>query len=175
MTYIWATVLVLVNSIGLVLAVLGLPGHWLMVLATLLVAWCAPQPASAAPLFGHPVLYTICGLALASEVFEFIAGTVGSKAAGATRRGATGALIGAILGGILGTVLIPIPVFGSLIGTCAGAAIGAWGLELTGGRAMRPAVVAGVGAGVGRFVGALIKLLAAVAIWLLVTIAAFWP
>lgn len=178
MTYLCAALLAALNALWLVLVVLGLPGTWLMVLSTLLVAWWrwgVETAGTGRPMFGVPVLVAICALALVGEAVELLAGVFGSKAAGGSRRGALGALCGAVVGGVLGTFVIPIPVLGSLLGTCGGAAIGAWGLEFSGGRSSRASLKAGLGAGVGRLVGTLAKLAAGVAIWVTVTIAAFWP
>lgn len=177
MTYVAAAILTVLNAAGLLLVVLGLPGTWLMVAATLLVAWWHGDfgGGSGTAMFATPVLVTIVALAAAGEITEFLAGVAGTKTAGGTRRGAIGALVGTLIGGIVGTFLIPIPVIGSLVGACAGAAIGAWGLELSGGRTMKASVRSGVGAGVGRFAGTVAKLVVGVAIWLIVAVAAFWP
>ncbi len=174
MSYVWAALLTAVNVLWLLLVVLGLPGNWLMVATTLLVAWWRWDAEPGRPMLGVPVLVAVCGLALVGEVLELLAGMAGSQAAGGSRRGATGALLGALLGGVIGTFLIPLPVLGSLLGTCGGAAIGAWGCELSGGRTARASLKAGVGAGVGRFAGTLAKLVIGIAIWITVAIASFW-
>lgn len=175
MMYLWAVLLTVVNAAWLLLVVIGLPGNWLMVLGTLAVAWWQWDAVAGRPIIDVPVLVTIVVLALLGEISEFLAGVAGSKAAGGTRRGAVGALVGALVGGIVGTFVIPVPVLGSLAGTCFGAAVGAWGLELSGGHSLRAAVCSGAGAGVGRFFGTLAKLVAGVAIWVVSAIAAFWP
>lgn len=177
MTYVLATALTLFNAVWLLLVVLGLPGTWLMVVTTLLVAWWQWDPALPAgqQMFSIWVLVAIAGLAVIGEVLEFFAGVFGTRAAGGSGRGAVGALIGTLIGGVAGTFLIPIPVLGSLIGACAGAALGAWGIELWQGRTMGASVKSGVGAGVGRFAGTLAKLVIGVLIWLIVGVAAFWP
>jgi uncharacterized protein YqgC (DUF456 family) len=175
MIYLAATLLALLNAMWLALVVVGLPGNWLMVLTTLLVAWWRWTAEPARPMFGAPVLIAICVLAFVGEIVELLAGVVGSRTAGGSRRGALGALVGALVGAVLGTAFIPVLVLGSLIGTCAGAAIGAWGLEFSGGRSSRASLKAGLGAGVGRLAGTLAKLVVGSAIWIVVAIAAFWP
>ncbi len=175
MMHVWAALLTVANAGWLLLVVIGLPGNWLMVLGTLAVAWWQWDAVGGRPMIDVPVLVTIVTLALLGEISEFLAGVAGSTAAGGTRRGAVGALVGALVGGIVGTFVIPVPVLGSLAGTCIGAAVGAWGLELSGGRSLRAAACSGAGAGVGRFVGTLAKLVAGVAIWVVTAIAAFWP
>ena len=176
MVYVLATALILLNALWLSLVVLGLPGTWLMVVSTMLVAWWQLDGGAAGgPMFSGVVLIVIVALALAGELLELFAGAAGSKQAGGSRRGAVGALIGALIGGIVGTIVIPIVVVGSLVGTCGGAAIGAWALELQSGRDMRPSLKAGLGAGVGRLAGTVAKLILGIGIWLIVAVAAFWP
>jgi uncharacterized protein len=173
-TYVWALLLTILNGVCVLLVALGLPGTWLMVLSTLLVAWWQHSRGQA-PMFTLPVLVAVCLLALAAELFEFLAGVLGSKAGGGSRRGAIGALVGAIVGGVVGTVCIPLPIVGSLIGACGGAAIGALGMELHGRRTLGAALRSGAGAGVGRLLGSIAKLTAGALIWITVTVAAFWP
>jgi uncharacterized protein len=169
--------LMVVNAAWLVLVVLGLPGTWLMVATTLLVAWWARSAngSSAPPMFSLGVLVAIVAIAGVAEVLELGASMVGVRATGGTRRGAAGALVGGVIGAVAGTFLIPIPLLGSLIGACLGAGLGAWGLELSGGREHGAAVKAGMGAGVGRLFGTITKLAAGVVIWVVVAVAAFWP
>ncbi|MHC4441644.1 MAG: DUF456 domain-containing protein [Planctomycetota bacterium] len=171
--YVLAILLLLLNLCWLFLVVLGLPGNWLMVLSVIVVAWW--QWDSNQPMFGMSTLVTIVVLATLSELFEFFSSIVGSKKAGGTRRGSIGAILGGILGGLAATFLIPVPLLGSLIGACVGAALGAWVLELYGGLEMSGSLQSGLGAGVGRLVGTVVKLFAGAAIWIVVAFAAFWP
>lgn len=171
MIVLFAAVLALVNLLGLLLTALGLPGNWLMVLCTALVAWLQQD----AGMFSPWTLLTILGLAIVGEVLEFLSGLVGSKRAGGTWRGSTGAILGGILGALLGTALIPLPGLGTLLGACLGAFLGAVTLELAAGRALRFSVRAGRGAALGYGFGVLAKLGVGTAIWLTATTAAFWP
>lgn len=159
------------------LVILGLPGTWLMAAFVGLFAWWQWDPARAATdqFLGVPVLIALLVLAVLGEVLEFAAGAAGAKRAGASGWGAIGALLGAIVGGLTATFAIPIPVAGSLIGACGGAAAGAWLCELAIGRSHEQAVRSGVGAGIGRFKGTLAKLAVALVMWLVIAIAAFWP
>ncbi len=174
MLVVWAIALLIVNAVWLATVLVGLPGNWLMVLSTLLVVWLRPA-ASAPPMFSYGTLLAIVALATAGEVLEFIAGAVGTKRAGGSKRGAKGALIGGLIGALIGTVAIPIPVIGSLLGACIGAAIGAAYMELSGGRSTDESLRAGLGAGVGRFAGSVAKFGVGIVIWLVVAVAAFWP
>lgn len=169
--YLWATSLVIANTVWVALNLFGLPGNWLMVITTALVAWWQ---------WDHQMIniWTVVAitiLASLAELLEFIAGLFGAKRAGGSRYGTIGALVGGVVGAIAGTALIPVPVLGTLIGACGGGFVGAAGLELAGGRPMDESVRSGIGAGVGRLVGTAIKLGAGIVIWLIVAIAAFWP
>ena len=116
--YVWAVILVLTNAVWLALDLLGLPGNWLMVAGTLLVAWLKPQ------MFSVWTLVAIVIVAATGEGLELLSGALGAWKGGAGRRGSVGALLGGLIGAIVGTFLIPIPMLGSLIGACAGACLG---------------------------------------------------
>jgi uncharacterized protein YqgC (DUF456 family) len=167
--YLWAAILVLANSAWLALDLVGLPGNWLIIVGTLLVAWLRPG------MFGLWTLVAAVALAAVGEVLELFSGVWGAQKGGAGRRGSAGALLGGIIGAIMGTFLIPVPVFGSLLGACAGACLGAWVLELSGGRDSRASLHAGIGAGLGRAVGTIVKLFVGIVLWLMIAIAAFVP
>jgi len=171
MTFIVAAVLVLLNLGFLVLNAFGLPGNWLMVGATALVAWIFRDQG----LFSIGTLVAIAALAVAGEVIELLASVAGSKRAGGSRAGAFGALAGALLGGIFGQGLIPVPIVGAILGVCLGAFLGAVGGELLAGRSIGESLRSGQGAAVGRFVGTVGKLGVGGAIFLIVAVAAFWP
>lgn len=151
--------LLLVNAVGVVLAALQLPGTWLILLATAVVAWWRQESEAISIL----TLVALLTLAILGEILEFIASAAGAAGAGASRRGAVIATVGALAGALVGTVAIPIPVLGTLFG----AAIGA-------GRPWRAALRGGGGA-VGRFAGSLAKLATAVVMWLIVAVAVLWP
>lgn len=173
MSFVYAILLILINLAWLLLNVAGLPGNWLIVITTALVVWW--QWHGVAPLFSVTTLLVLTGLAVAGEVLELAAGAAGARQAGASRRGSVGALIGGLIGGIAGTFIIPIPAVGSIIGACGGAFIGALYLEFSGGRSLSESARSGWGAGKGRLVGTLVKLVVGAAIWLWVSVAVFWP
>jgi uncharacterized protein YqgC (DUF456 family) len=172
MIWLLAISLTVINLGCLLMTTIGLPGTWLMVLTTVVTAMV--QLGSDRALFGTGVLIAVVGLAVLGEIAEFAAGLAGSKKAGGTRWGAVGALVGTVIGGIVGTVAIPIPVLGSLLGACLGAALGAVAMELYGGRQFKAAMRSGMGAGVGRFWGTVAKIGIGAAMWLIITVAAFW-
>ena len=171
MLYVWATVLVVLNVCWLALVVMQLPGNWLMVLTTLLVAWWQWDQQ----MFTVGPLVAIVVLASVGEVLELFAGMAGAKKAGGGRWTPLAVLVGAIAGAIVGTFVIPIPVVGSLLGACAGACVGAAGFEMMGGRGHKAAFKVGVGAGIGQLMGSVSKLACGASIWAIVAVAAFWP
>ncbi|WP_442482468.1 DUF456 domain-containing protein [Aeoliella sp. SH292] len=143
--------LIVIAAAGLVISVFGLPGLWLMVAAAVGYTLAAGDAV-----LGWQVVAVLAVLALASEIFEFLAGAAGSSSAGGSWRGIVGAAVGGIAGGIVG---VPIPVVGPILGAILGAAIGAGVLELTSGKtSMEQAGHIAVGAAKGRFWGALSKL-----------------
>jgi len=171
MLYIWLVILILLNILCLGLILFGLPGNWLIVMLTCLFAWWRAEEG----VFSIYTLVVIAVLALLGELIEFFGGMGGAKRAGAGWRGSVGALLGAVTGGIIGTFLLAIPFLGTLIGTCAGAGIGACLLELSGGRKMKDSARSGLGAGLGEFLGLTAKIAIGLVIWHIVAVAAFWP
>jgi len=172
MFYLYLVLLVLINSIWLTLVFFGLPGHWFIIISTALFTWWQWER--------HPFsLYTLIAiiiLALTAELIEFISGVAGAKKAGASARFAfLGTITGAVIGAILGTILIPIPLLGTIIGSCLGAGVGSWILEVRNNRTAKQALRTGVGAGLGQFLGITTKIILGIFIWLITTLAAFWP
>lgn len=176
-SYLVAAILTLVNLGWLATILFGLPGTWLMVLSTVIAAWIQWQPGlpGGAQAITPWTLVVLVVLALVGEVLEFIAGAAGAKKAGGSGRGAVAAIVGGVVGAVVGTFMIPIPLIGSLMGAAGGAGLAAWGVELAGGKTMDQSVQIGMGAGFGRLLGTLYKLGVGVAIWVLATLAAFWP
>jgi len=167
MTYVYAGGLFIVNTLGLLLVAVGLPGTWLMVIATAGLAWWRWEER----MFSPWTVAALAALALLGEIAEFAAGAAGSRKAGGSLRGAAGALVFGVVGGIAGTFLIPIPLVGSVLGACLGAGAGAILGELSLGKKLEPAVTVGKGAFVGRFLGTVYKLAAGGAIWVAATAA----
>ena len=177
MNYLWASILVLANTVWLALEVFGLPGNWLMVAGTVALAWWRWDYAKPAgnQMFSMWTLGAMVVLALGAEVLEFLMGAFGAKKAGASMRGGVGAVAGGFVGGLVGTFVIPIPVIGALAGACMLACVGAWAMELAGGTKMHGAVKAGIGGGLGRLAGRIVRLAIGGLIWLVAAVAAFWP
>ena len=163
--------ILLLNTCWAALLLVGLPGAWLMIVTAGVADWLTPDR----PLFHPLVLGAAVLIAAAGEGLEILASAKGAKQAGASKRGALGALIGGLLGGIVGTVMLPVPVVGTLIGGAAGAFAGSAILEHEGGAEARAAFRVGSGAAAGHLVGMLAKFGSAVVVWALLAVTAFLP
>jgi len=171
MIYLWAILLVLLNTLWLGCSLFYLPGNWLIVITTVFFAWWQAER----DMFSIAVLVVIVLLAVLGEIIEFTAGFLGVKTAGGSRRASIAAVVGAITGAILATFLIPLPIIGTLLGACGGACIGAGLVELGSGRERKASVVSGISAGLAQFLGLNLKILIGVIIYLIVALAAFIP
>lgn len=154
MLWVYYATLLLLQLAGLALAVLGLPGLWLMVGTVAVFAWWTGFGGYA----GWPVIGTLLALATAAEVVEFVAGAAGSAKAGGSKRGMAGAVVGGLVGAIAFTPLIPIPVVGTIAGACIGSFAGAFLVELGIWRDVGHSTKVGVGAATGRLIGIIVKL-----------------
>jgi uncharacterized protein YqgC (DUF456 family) len=106
------------------------------------------------------ILVLITALSL---VMDYLTTIFGAKQFGATKKG----MLGAIVGGIVG-------IFFNLPGIILGPFVGASIFELAGGREIKPAMKAGVGATLGLFAGAVGKILCCGAMMLLFTVNVIW-
>lgn len=168
--YLYAIMLVLLNTIWLGLTLVGLPGNWLMITTAALLTWLTWQGDR---MFSLTTLGIVIGIALLAEVIEFIAGMAGARKAGGSVIGSMSAMVGGIMGAIVGTFAIPIP----LLGTIAGAALGAFGgsmfIEMQRGSTRDDAIRVGRGAAIGHLTGTAIKFSLGILIYLTLAIAAF--
>lgn len=98
------------------------------------------------------VIGVLAGLTAFSLVMDYVASVYGAKRLGATWRGAVGAIVGGLIG-----------LFFHLPGILLGPFIGAVVFEMAGGRELKAASKAGVGATLGLLAGALGKLACCVA------------
>jgi uncharacterized protein len=102
------------------LTLVGMPGNWLMVVATAIYAYFMPAA------FGWKVVVIVAALAAFGEIIELLAGAMGAAKAGGSRRGALMALVGSILGGIVGVFMgIPIPLVGPILAAVLFGGLGA--------------------------------------------------
>jgi uncharacterized protein YqgC (DUF456 family) len=154
----------------------SLPGTWVMLgLAVLIELIDGLYLTAAEPVtFGWKALAVCFGIALFGELLEFIAGALGAKAGGGTRRGMIGAIVGGFVGGIAGTFMLPI--VGTLVGAVVGTFVGAVMGEVTAEQAMtvRGSMRPAAGATVGRVMGTVAKVGVAMVVWVVLVVAALW-
>ncbi|MFT3683491.1 MAG: DUF456 domain-containing protein [Phycisphaerales bacterium] len=146
--------MVIVVVLGWVLALLTLPGVWIMLLAASLINWLWWPGCYSWWTIGVCAAIALCG-----EIAEVVASAFGSKKFGGSGWGASGSVAGGLVGALVGTFAIPIPVVGTIIGSVAGAAIGALAAERgikkrTWGESHKSAA----GAAVGRLAATFVKL-----------------
>ncbi len=142
---------------GLVLAVLQLPGSWLILAAAVGYDWYYGWDR-----LTLKWLIALAVVAILAELFELLSGAFVAKQAGASRK----AMIGAVIGGFVGMIALSIPVpiigtiIGGMIGCFAGAVIGEMSVHSRIGDGTR----VGVFAVIGRILGLFAKTTAAVII-----------
>jgi uncharacterized protein len=162
MTVVLALILIFALLGCWIVTLLGLPGNWLMVVATAVYACLVPAHAPAG--LGWRTVAAITVLAAAGEVVELSASAMGVTKIGGSRRGAVMALLGSIVGGIIGILVgLPIPVVGSFVAALffagLGAMAGAIAGELSRGQELAITWRIGKAAFWGRLMGSLGKLL----------------
>ena len=177
--YVIATLFFLLGGVCVVLVVVQLPGTWMLLGLAAIIEYIdtAYLPDGPQQTFGWWVLGGGLAIAVIGEIIEFVAGAAGAKKGGSSTRGMVGALIGGIVGIFIFTPLFFfVPIFGAFLGAILGTFVGAVVGELTGGQTtiqgtMKPAI----GATIGRIVGTTSKVGIAIAMWLVLSISAFWP
>ena len=167
MNILLAILLAVVNLVLLASILLGLPGTWLMVLACTIVALCRHG------MFSTSTLLVLAALALMGELAELLAGLFGTSRGGGGWRASLAAVGGGVVGAIAGTFVLPL--IGSLIGACVGAGVAAAFAHHLRDRQPEDALRVGVWASLGRLLGTVVKFAAGVVIYLVATIASFWP
>ena len=179
LTYLVATLFFILGAGCLFLVVIQLPGGWILLGLALAIEYCDHWylPDGDQQTFPWWLLGVCLVLLIIGEIVEFMAGVMGAKRGGASKRGMWGALIGGILGVFIFTPLFFfLPLLGGLFGAILGTFVGAIAGEMTAEDAsvkgsMRPAF----GATVGRVVGTAAKLGIAIAVWSSLTFSAYWP
>ncbi|MEE9296653.1 MAG: DUF456 domain-containing protein [Phycisphaerae bacterium] len=133
---LWIAGLLLFCAAGVVLALIRLPGTWLIVVSAALFSWHSDwsQPS-------WPILLVLVAMALGAEIIELLASLVTARKAGANPRAMWFAMIGGFVGMFLFTV--PLPIIGTIIGGALGCFIGAVIGQLSGGHAVGPAFPVG--------------------------------
>ena len=157
MDYLILSALVLLSIGGIVLAVLQLPGTWVIIVSAVGYDWYYDWQR-----IGWVWLVSLAVFALIAEVFDSLAGVMAAKTAGASRRAAIGALVGGIAGMLLFS--IPVPVFGTVVGGLLGCFVGALAAELSLRKEFGTGAKVGLFATIGRLVGIVAKTSAALVI-----------
>ena len=143
--YILAGALIVIGLLGTILPVL--PGLPVMFAGMWLAAW-----ADGYQRIGSGVLVVLAILVAIAIATDFLASLLGAKRAGASNKGMWGAGIGGFVG-----------IFFGLPGLLAGPLLGAAAGEMAHGREWRDASRIGVGTWIGLLVGAIFKVLLALA------------
>lgn len=150
---VWAYYLGLAVAcfVGLLLAIAGLPGIWLMVLAA--GVYAVLTGGDPMGLWGIVVLIA---LGVVAELLEAGLGGVAAARAGGSKRGMLGAIVGGLVGAVVGTPFFPI--IGTVVGACVGSFMGAFVVELAWLRKTTAASLnIGTSAAIGKLAGILIK------------------
>ncbi len=181
--YVFAGLFVVLGGVCVVLVVVQLPGTWLLLGVAAVIEYLDRLylPEDNQQTFGWWVLGSCLAIAVIGEIIEFVAGAAGAKKGGSSTRGMVGALIGGIGGIFLFAPLFSIipflgTIFGAFFGAVLGTFVGAIVGELTAEQStlkgsMKPAI----GATIGRVLGTTGKIGIAMAMWLALSVSAFWP
>jgi uncharacterized protein YqgC (DUF456 family) len=162
MTFLWALLFVLAVLVFWSLNLIGLPGNWMIVAATILYAWLIVGGGSGN--LRWAIVGIVASLAVVGEIVELGASATGVRRVGGSRRGAVVALIGSVVGAMTGLFVgVPIPVVGSVVAALLfaglGALLGAMLGELSGGKSLADSWKIGQAAFLGRLFGTLAKAL----------------
>ena len=186
-SYIVASLFVLLGLACLVLVVLQLPGGWIMYALAIVIELIDTWYLSG----GNPWTFEVFGISawwilgaglallLIGELIEFLGSMLGARGGGASRSGSWGALVGGVLGAfVLAVPFSIIPgigtIFGVLLGAIVGSFLGALIAELGIARnTVRGSVKPAVGAAIGRIAGTTGKLAVTIVLWVLLSVAVF--
>lgn len=171
---ILAVLFCLVGFFCVMSVALGIPGTWLLLALAVGMelgdVWWLPEGAQS---FGWWAIGLSVAAALLGELLELVAGMLGSKAGGGSRRASWGALLGGLVGALLGTPLFPL--IGTLIGALVGTFVGAYVGEVTGEtpKEGKDAVKPALAATLARVLSTVAKLGIATVVWIGLSVAAF--
>jgi uncharacterized protein len=162
--YLWAALFILTLAAGWLLTLFALPGNWLMVAAAAVYAFFVPGEGRLAVSWGLVIALVV--LAVLGELLELLAGALGAKKGGGSKRAAVLAVLFSVPGAMIGAMVgMPIPVVGPLIGVILFAGLGAFAGAMLGeswkGRKLEESWQVGHGAFWGRVLGSLAKVMIA--------------
>ncbi len=150
MDYVIFFLFLLVSFFGLISHVFGLPGNYIILGASILLAWYGGFHDVTVT-----VLFVLTALALLGELIEFVLGIYGAKKYKASNKAIIGSIVFGIAGGIMG-----LPFFlgiGAVIGAFIGAFVGAFLVDLFIQKKLDSAMKSGWGAFLGRMGGSISK------------------
>ncbi len=168
MSLVLAILLVLFALACCCLTLINMPGNWVM-LAGAGAYWLWAPVDSESRLFLHTgVMIALLVLASIGEILELLAGALGAKRGGGSRRGAVlaiiGSFIGSLVGGFVGLPFLPTLV-GAVVSIVLFAGIGATAGAMLGekwkGRSLGESWQVGKGAFWGRLLGTVAKIMIA--------------
>ncbi len=163
-------VLILCCLAGLGLAVVRLPGTWMILAAAVGYGWWGQWQ-----LVGLWTISILAGIALIGEAVELLLSVLAARRVGASRQAVWGGLIGGLVGMFLLSFIVPIPVVGALAGALVGCFAGATAGELLVRRQLAQGAKVGLFAAMGYAAGMAAKLALALAMSALVITKAVWP
>ena len=156
-------ILILSMPAGLIAVVLGLPGTWLVLVASVLYGWLTDFA-----IITPQLLLGLLALAVVAELLDLTLGLWGARRYGGTKK----AMVGTMIGGILGAVALSPMLFGfgTIVGAFLGAFVGAFSITYLEQRKMDEAMQVGWGALLGRvfamvFKGAAVVTMIGLDIW----------
>ena len=147
------------------LTVFQLPGTWIILAATAAYGWYDGWSR-----IGWQTIAALAGVAVLAEVAEAVSSVWFARKGGASRRAAWYGLVGGLAGAFLLT--IPVPIIGTVIGAAIGCFAGAMVGELSLNRDAASGARAGFYAALGRTLGTMFKIAAAVVMSGLVVVSA---
>lgn len=163
-------ILILCCVAGLGLAVVRLPGTWVILLAGAGYGWWNHWQRVSLWTIG-----ALVGLTLLGEAIELVMSIWAARRAGASRQAVWGGLIGGFVGMFLLSFLVPIPVVGTVAGALLGCFAGAAAVEWLVSRRVGQGAKVGVFAAMGFAAGMAAKLAVAMVMSVLVLTKVVWP
>ena len=157
LSIVLTVILALFCVLGTLLTLFQLPGTWLIVAATAGYAWYHDWTV-----IGGWTVAAMLAVALLAEAAEMLAGVWFTRKGGGSRRAAWWGLAGGTAGAIL--LSIPVPIIGTIIGAAIGCFCGALAADLSLEQSTARAARLGLLAAVGRTVGTMFKIAAALAL-----------
>ena len=147
------------------LTVFQLPGTWIILAAAAAYGWYDGWSR-----VGWQTIAALAGIAVLAEVAEAVSSVWFARKGGASRRAAWYGLAGGLAGAFLLT--IPVPIIGTIIGAAIGCFAGAMIGELSLNRNAATGARVGFYAALGRTLGTIFKIAAAVVMSALVVVSA---